>query len=131
MIYMAEEEVIATSNWLVQSFLTQLVFFLLTSFVICREKYHNDDDSGDDSGGHKKNVELEKEIHKQFQLRKKPARAVDNEKAAEEINAKSSFIKAAASTRCKVKGLTLQVTLTTYKYIFNDSSFAELKSYMS
>lgn len=92
--------------------------FFLTSFAICREKYHNDDDSGDDSGGPKKNVELEKEIHKQFQMRKKPARAVDSEKAEEEINAKSSFIKAAASTRCKVKGLTLKVTF----YVFNSSS---------
>lgn len=80
-----------------------------------REKYEFNTASDDDEDGqadHKKDEELAKEIQKQLKLRRKISklsRDSDDERAEEEINAKTSFIRAASSTRLKVRGLTLKV----------------------
>ena len=77
--------------------------------TLSSEKYDDDSDgSVEGPNKYKKNEQLEMEIKKQLQLRRN-SRTVDDEGAEEEINAKSSLIKAASSTRIKVKGLTLTV----------------------
>lgn len=90
----------------------------MQTVFIFREKYESVDSSDDEAGpsGHKKDEQLEKEIQKQLKLRRKAAKSnrdSDDERAEEEINAKSSFIRAASSTRLKVRGLTLKVTAST------------------
>lgn len=94
--------------------------FIINKEIILnvRESYEYDSsDNERNSSGYKKDAELQKEINKQLQLRRKSKsdnKNSDDEKVEGEILAKSSFVKAASSTRCKVKGLTLKVIFLYY-----------------
>ncbi|XP_065200983.1 ATP-dependent DNA helicase Q5-like [Planococcus citri] len=68
--------------------------------------YDDHSDDGDSSTTHKKDKALEKEINRQFLMRKSNPR--ENALIEEEILAKSSIVKAAESTRRKIDGLSLK-----------------------
>lgn len=84
--------------------------------LFSRERHEYDDSDEEGTTGHKKDEELQKEIRKQFHLRKSGNSGKDDDKAEEEIRSKTSLVRAAASTRIKVNGLTLKVCNLSFHY---------------